>query len=176
MELRAAIEQHLKEVTATQQKYAIRRTKPRKFKVGDMVWLSGKNIRTERPSKKLDHRLYGPYLVVKRIGTQAYCLKLLQQAGSIHDVIHVLLLELYVSDGRTAHEPTPPIAIDGDEEYKLEEIFQSDYKYGTLQYRVKYKGYLAEQSEWLPAENLAHAQAMVCEFHALHPNQPKPVG
>jgi hypothetical protein len=28
----------------------------------------------------------------------------------------------------------------------------------------------------LPAENLAHAQDMVCEFHALHPNKPKPVG
>jgi hypothetical protein len=44
VELRAAIEQHWKEVTATQWKYADRRTKPREFEVGDMVWLSGKYI------------------------------------------------------------------------------------------------------------------------------------
>jgi hypothetical protein len=44
VELRAAIEQRWKEVIMTQQKYANRRTKPRVFEVGDMVWLSGKNI------------------------------------------------------------------------------------------------------------------------------------
>ncbi len=48
--------------------------------------------------------------------------------------------------------------------------------YGTLRYHMKYKGYSAEKSEWLPVENLAHTQDMVCEFHALCPNQPKPVG
>ncbi len=58
VELRTAIEQRWKEVTATQRKYADRRTKPREFEVGDMVWLSGKNIRTKLPSKKLDHRFY----------------------------------------------------------------------------------------------------------------------
>jgi transposase InsO family protein len=44
VELRAAIEQRWKAVTATQWKYANRRTKPREFEVGNMVWLSGKNI------------------------------------------------------------------------------------------------------------------------------------
>ena len=44
VELRAAIEQRWKEVTATQRKYADKCTKPRKFTIGDMVWLSGKNI------------------------------------------------------------------------------------------------------------------------------------
>ncbi len=76
VELRTAIEQRWKEVTATQRKYADRRTIPHEFAVGDMVWLSGKNIRTKRPSKMLDHRFYGPYPVVERKGTQAYRLKL----------------------------------------------------------------------------------------------------
>jgi hypothetical protein len=57
-ELWAAIEQRWKEVTTTQRKYADRHTKPREFAVGDMVWLSGKNIRTKRPRKKLEHRFY----------------------------------------------------------------------------------------------------------------------
>ncbi len=160
----------------TQRKYADRRTKPREFEVSDMVWLSGKNIRTKSPSKKLDHRFYGPYLVIERIGTQAYRLKLSQLVGSIHDVFHVSLLEPYVSDGRRAPEPPPPIDVDGEEEYKLEEILKSAYRYNAFCYCVKYRGYSAEESEWLPAENLAHAQDMVREFHSQHPNQPKPPG
>jgi hypothetical protein len=99
VELRVAIEQRWEEVTPTQQKYADRHTKPREFEVGDKVWLSGKNIRTKRPSKKLDHRFYGPYPVLERVGTQAYRFKFLQQVGSIHDVFYVSLLEPYVSDG-----------------------------------------------------------------------------
>jgi hypothetical protein len=82
----------------------------------------------KRPSKKLDHRFYGPYLVVEWIGTQVYRLKLLQQDGSIHDVFQVSLLEPYVSNGRTAPEPPLPIEIDGEEEYKLEEILQREYR------------------------------------------------
>jgi glycosylphosphatidylinositol phospholipase D len=103
-------------------------------------------------------------------------LKLSQQVGSIHDVFHVSLLEPYVSDGRRAPEPPPPIEVDGVEEYELEEILQSAYRYNAFCYRVKYKGYSTEESKWLPAENLAHAQNMVCEFYSQHPNQPKPPG
>ncbi len=57
-----------------------------------------------------------------QIGTEAYYLKLLQQAGSIHNVFHVSLLELYISDERTASKPLLPIEIDGEEDYELEEI------------------------------------------------------
>jgi hypothetical protein len=46
VELRALLEKRWREATATQRKYADRRTKPREFAVGEMVWLSGKNIRT----------------------------------------------------------------------------------------------------------------------------------
>jgi hypothetical protein len=176
VELRAAIEQRWKEVTTTQRKYADRRTRPREFAVGDMVWLSGKNIRTKRPSKKLDHRFYGPYPVVERIGSQDYCLKLSQHVGSIHNVFHVSLLEPYVSDGRCAPEPPPPIEVDSEEEYELEEILQSAYRYNSFCYRVKYKEYSAEESEWLPAENLRDAPDMVWRFHETHLNQPKPPG
>jgi hypothetical protein len=176
VELWAAIEQRWKKVTATQRKYADRCTKPREFEVGDKVWLSSKNIQTKRPSKKLDHRFYRSFPVVELIATQAYRLELSQQAGSIHEDFHVSLLELYVSDGRMAPEPPSTIEIDSEEEYKLEEILQSEYKYGILRYRVKYKRYSAEQSEWLPAENLVHAQDMVHEFHISHPNQPRPIG
>jgi hypothetical protein len=147
VKLRAFLEKRWREATVTQQKYADRRTKPRKFTVGDMVWLSGKIIRTKRPSKKLNRMFYGPYPVIERVGTQAYRLKLLQEVGNIHDVFHMSLLEPYVSDGRTAPEPPPPIELDFQEEYELEAILQSCYRRGVLRYLVKYKGYGPEESE-----------------------------
>ena len=33
------------------------------YKVGDKVWLDGSNIETNKPSKKLDDKHYGPYVI-----------------------------------------------------------------------------------------------------------------
>jgi hypothetical protein len=53
---------------------------------------------------------------------EAYYLKLSQQASSIHNILHISLLMLYVSNGCTALNILPPIEIDAEEEYKFEEI------------------------------------------------------
>ena len=42
------------------------------FSVGDKVWLSSLNISTQRPSKKLDWKRLGPFMVIEQIDTQAY--------------------------------------------------------------------------------------------------------
>jgi hypothetical protein len=34
------------------------------FKPGDRVWLDGRNLRTQRPSRKLENRNHGPYRIV----------------------------------------------------------------------------------------------------------------
>ncbi len=68
-------------------------------------------------------------------------MKLLQLAGSIHEVFQVWLLELYIFDRSMAPKPPPPIEIDGEVKYELEEILQSEYRYGNFHYCVKYKGY-----------------------------------
>ena len=40
-----------------------------KYKVGDSVWLSTKNIKTERPSKKLDYKMVGPFKIKALVGS-----------------------------------------------------------------------------------------------------------
>ena len=53
-----------------QVKAANRHKKPSTdYRVGDLVWLSTKNIHTERPSKKLDHKKIGPYKVIELVGS-----------------------------------------------------------------------------------------------------------
>jgi hypothetical protein len=173
LEICVVLEKRWKEATATQRKYTDRRTKPQEFAVGDMVWLSGKNIQTKQPCKKLDHRFYGPYPVAERISRQAYRLNLSQQVANIHDVFHVSLLEPYVSEGQRAAKPPPLIEVEGAAEYEVKEILCSGYRHCVFRYLVKSKGYLADEAEWLPESRLEHAQDLVRESHESHPMQSK---
>ncbi|MBW0553549.1 hypothetical protein O181_093264 [Austropuccinia psidii MF-1] len=69
------------------------RASPPDFNPGDMVWLSSKNIKSTRPTKKLPERCLGPFPILKKVSTHAYNLKLPSQWKSIHPVFHISLLE-----------------------------------------------------------------------------------
>ena len=75
-------------------KYYNRKHQDQAFEVGEMVLLAGKNIRTKRPSKKLDNKYQGPFEITERVGKNAYRLEL-PKAWKIHDVFNVALLEKY---------------------------------------------------------------------------------
>ncbi|MBW0512796.1 hypothetical protein O181_052511 [Austropuccinia psidii MF-1] len=77
--------QSVKQVVKEESESAIRRFKkyayrnrsiPLDFQPGDKVWLSSKNIKTTRPTKKLSERWLGPFEDLKKIGSHAYHLKL----------------------------------------------------------------------------------------------------
>jgi len=61
---------------------------------GNMVWLLLRNIKTARPSKKLDYKKIGPFKILAKIGTSAYKLAVLPLIA-IHNTFHIALLELY---------------------------------------------------------------------------------
>lgn len=110
-----------------------------------MVFLSTKNIKTIRSSKKLDYQRIGPYKILKKIGSHAYKLQL-PPSMKIHPVFHVNLLSLInqdvVSDipGRLP-QAIPPVTIEGEEHFEVEEILNSSIRYNRLWYLVKYKDY-----------------------------------
>ena len=56
--------------------------------------LSGGNIKTRRPSKKLDHKNHGPFQIEKIVSPLAVHLTL-PRKWKIHNVVHVTLLEPY---------------------------------------------------------------------------------
>jgi len=100
-----------------QQENADRRRVPApSFQVGDKVWLNSKNIRTRRPSRKLDNKHHGPYEVKGMIGTHAYRLDL-PNTMKIHNVFHVWLLHLVAKDSLEGQiiPPPPPVEIEGEE-------------------------------------------------------------
>jgi len=53
-----------------------KRKNPQGLKVGDNMWLENKNIYSNRPSKKLDNKRYGPFRISKDIGLEAFQLEL----------------------------------------------------------------------------------------------------
>lgn len=77
--------------------------------------------------KKLDLRYLGPFPIIEKVSPLAYRLELPSSMGRIHNVFHVRLLERYDKNtipGRT-QPPPPPIEIEGDLEYEIEDILDS---------------------------------------------------
>ena len=64
------------------------------YRVGDQVWLDGRNIKTYHPTTKLTPNCHRPFPIKKVLSTINYQLTLLEQ-WKIHDVFHVDLLTPY---------------------------------------------------------------------------------
>lgn len=62
------------------------------FNVGDLVIMDSWNMKSKRPTKKLDYNKIGPFKVVQLIGKQAYKVELSPQVR-IHSTFHVPILE-----------------------------------------------------------------------------------
>jgi len=88
--------------------------------------LDNRNITTQRPSRKLDHKKVGPLRVVKQIGTRAYKLELLPNS-SIHPLFHASLLEHYWKSKdpeRQIQQPEIEL-LEGEENWEVREIVES---------------------------------------------------
>ena len=66
----------LKKVQKAQAKYYNKKHTLRTFKAEDKVYLNSKNIKSMRPSKKLDYKYYELFKIEEPVGKQAYRLKL----------------------------------------------------------------------------------------------------
>ena len=165
--------ENLKSAQNHQAKYYDAKHKRIEFTVGNKVWLLSPNVRTERPSKKLDWKRLGPFPITKRIGTQAYKLEL-PSSMRIHPVFHVSLLDPHKPStipGRT-NPPPPPVVVDDKQEFEIEQILDSEVKRKHLYYLIKWKGYPISDNSWQPVENVKNAPQLVESFHLKYPTKP----
>lgn len=173
-----ALNQHLRDemkfAQATQSDFADkRRMAPPDFRPGDKVWLLRRHLKTSRPSNKLDYKRLGKFTILAKISPHAYKLEL-PPTMKVHPVFHVSLLEPAASNPLEDQVPPnpPPIIIEGEEEYEVEEILDSRFRYRHLQYLVKWTGdYLPT---WEPHENLSNSPDLVLSFHQRYPDKPRP--
>jgi hypothetical protein len=146
------------------------------YQPGDKVWLSLKNVKTQRPIKKLDDKNMHCE-VIRRIGRDSYELKL-PEAVNLHPVFHTSLLRPDPNDPLPGQhqEPQLPIIIEGNdgehEEWEVKEIVDSRYSYGHLEYKVKWKNYPMERRKWYRATLFDNATGVIHDFHAKYPDKP----
>ncbi|KAF9881405.1 hypothetical protein CkaCkLH20_01555 [Colletotrichum karsti] len=112
----------------------------RRYQVGQKVWLDARNIKTLRPTRKLDWKNCGPFTIEKIINPWAYRLSL-PESIRIHPVFHVSLLSPAADDPLPAqrNKPLPPVEVNGLEEWEVEDILDSRWdRCGCGRPRLKY--------------------------------------
>ena len=153
-------------IIQVQSRWKKARDKTVEFKIGDKVWLEGRNLKSERPSIKLLAKRYGPFKITKVLSPVTYQIQL-PLSWKIHDVFHVDLLTPFqetLMHGPNYLEP-PPDLINGEEEYEVETILDSrrSGRGCKLQYLVKWKGYSDAENQWVDAKDL-HADQLLDQF------------
>ena len=135
------------------------------FQVGDFVLLSAKNIELKFEGvKKLMHKYFGPFEILRRVGPMAYELKIPLSMG-IHVLFHVILLKLYKRAGPYLLVPPPALLPCGGLEFEIEKVLNHRVlENGSREFLVRWKD--DDQDTWLEeveTPNCASALEEYCE-------------
>lgn len=141
-----------------------------------MVYIEGTHLSTDRPTKKLDDRRFGPFRVLEKVDLRAFHIQLPPTWKKVHPVFHVSLLrpaKPTPSDVQRTPAPPPAVSVDGKTEYAVERILDSRLYRHKLQYHVKWMGYGMDDSTWESEENIQNSPEAVADFHRRHPSAPR---
>jgi hypothetical protein len=130
------------------------------FQEGEKVYLLRKNIKTQRPSDKLDFTKLGPYKIKRKLGPVTFELEL--PAGmNIYPVFHKSLLEKAPQNAK----PGPVLVHEETQEplYDVEDILEHTSRDGKTFYLVKWLGYEDSENTWEPRENLT--AGLIAQYH-----------
>ena len=149
-----------KRIKEKNKKTAIYSNKKRKnrpqLKEGDKVYLLTKNIKSKRPSRKLDYIKVRPFLVKRQKGPVNYKLDLPKDTN-IHLVFYILLLELV--DTQTPLQET--FYFEEEEEYEVDKILEKEGQ----KYLIRQKGCDKLEDTWEPYSSLVNCQNALQEFY-----------
>jgi hypothetical protein len=87
----------------------------------------------------------------------------------IHNVFHVHLLKPHYPSSRH-QKPLPPVEVEGEEEYEMEEVLNSRIQRGKLEFLVTWKGYPGELT-WVRELDM-HADDAIKQFYKANPGAP----
>ncbi|QRW04602.1 Retrotransposable element Tf2 protein [Ceratobasidium sp. AG-Ba] len=165
------------EAIASMEFYRSKESDPkREYKVGDKVWLVGQNITTRRPSKKLDNKKLGPFVISEKISSHAYRLEL-PKTMRTHNVFHINLLTPFTEDKdfhRRQARPPPIMTEEGEEEYEVDHVVAWEQRKNGLYYQIRWKGYDPIEDTMERAEKIAELPRIMEDLLKRHPKAPLP--
>jgi hypothetical protein len=138
--------------------YNKKHSTPPTFREGEVVWLLRKNVKSQRPSKKLDHVKIGPYPIEKQTGPVNYRLKL-PDTMRIHPVFHVALLEKAPQNAQPKGYDAQTYGEGDPEEWEVKKVKSHEWRNGKIYYLIQWSGNDEKgkpyEDTWEPEENLS---------------------
>ena len=133
---------------------------------GDKTFLIRRNIKTKRPSDKLDFKKLGPFIVKRKISDTNYELSL-PEGMKIHPVFHISLLEPAPANSELQDQ----VEVEDEPEFEVEAILAERQQGQQTEYLVKWKGYDHAENTWEPTEHLTNSSQALEEYRRKEPSQ-----
>ena len=147
------------------------------YQPDQLVWLLRRNIKTTRPSDKLDHRRLGPFPIERRLSPLTYQLRLPSYLSRLYPVFHVSLLEPYSDPTEFHSHATPePFDVVSDSPVPIIHSILDCRKIGhRYEYFVHFKNLPDSEDCWLPLSDIpTSSNELLIRFHRRHPRAPRP--
>ena len=157
------------------------------FKVENKIMLDARHLKTMRSNRELNYKNLKPFAINRVINNSAYQLNLSNSMTDVFPVFHLWLLHLNDSNlmpDQNDDEPEPVARNEDDDEYSVNEIFNSKVNHRKndpatdirkcLQYQIKWTEYanVNTRPKWYDYTEIENAADLVANFHHKYSDKP----